>query len=507
MSLRSTPVARFEALPNPRGGHVPLARAALADAMRAFDTRGDVAMPLRQAGHALREAGWLAAARFADTLLFASPLALSAPDNTGAPFRHAAPGDDTARALWGDALGDLAAALERHNLRELSCSPALYARQHALYELLAQHTPGIALAFEDVALLGRPIAPATLRVRPAHELARIRVRYEEALLPALKARHASGSRAAEAFASAAYDEMDACLAELASPDPYDYWRLAGACVRALRRGAASWGDVDMRRLYARCNLLLADHAHGLRRAPQSLVRTTLALLWRDYALFGAAAEDTDDVDLLHDYGLSVDWHIAGTQASEALWEAGAAQADATASRVDPVRELGPLAVNANAYEDFLQTADASMTVLTEQAQAWSTPSGREPGRAWLAAEAAYRIGAAAWALGLGHTGLLADALGLAWRRAAQAAAGHPGAGEASATAQTGDGSAANPAVNPTPAPGAAALHQASEVLRAMLHKIAAGVAQPDSASAVRALGASIAGVAAHPDGAQHRPAR
>ena len=38
----------------------------------------------------------------------------------------------------------------------------------------------------------------------------------------------------------------------------------------------------------------------------------------------------------------------------------------------------------------------------------------------------------------------------------------------------------------------------SESLRAMLHKIAAGVAQPDAASAMRALGAAIAGAAAVP---------
>ena len=522
MSLRSTPVARFEALPNPRGGQVPLARSALANTLHAFDARGDVATPLRQAGHALRDAGWLAAARFADTLLFASPVALSGPDTAAppqAPSRghaadaaDAATGDTAPRALWGAALNDLAAALDRHNLRELSCSPSLYARQHALYELLSEHTPGISLAYEDIALLGRPIAAATLPVRPAHALARIRARYEAALLPALKARLANGSRAAEAFASAAYDELDACLAELASPDPYDYWRLAGACARALRRGAAVWGDADMRRLYARCNLLLADHAHGLRRAPQSLVRTTLALLWRDYALFGAAAEDTDDVDLLHDHGLSVEWHVAGTQASEALWEAGAAQADAMASRVGPMRELGALAVNANAYEDFLQTADASMTALTDHAQAWATPAGREAGRALLAGDAAYRLGASAWALGLGHVGLLADALGLAWRRAAHAATGHaaaqaPSAANAAtghATAEALSEAAAPPHLTP---PDPAAIDQASEVLRSMLHKIAAGVAQPDSASAVRALGASLAGVAGRPGGAQRHPAR
>jgi hypothetical protein len=500
MSLRSTSVAPFEALPNPRGGHVPAARTALAEVLHALDTGGYVATPLRLAARALREAGWLAAARFADTLLLASPLALSASESASVtnapPSRHTAEGDADGAvfALFRDALADLAAALDRHNLRELSCSPALYARQHALFDALAQHTPGISLAYEDVALPGRPIAPATLRAQPAHKLAQIRARFESALLPALKARHSNGSRAAAALADAAFDEMDVCLAELASPDPYDYWRLAAACGRALRRGAASWGDADVGRFYARCNLLLADHAHGLRVAPQSLVRLTLALLWRDYALFGAAAEDTDDVELLRDHGLTVDWHVAGTQASEVLWEAGAAQADATASSVGTVRELGALAVNANAYEDFLQTADASMAALSAHAEAWSAQPQRDGAQALLASDAAYRLGAAAWALGLGHAGLLADALGLAWRRTAHAAA-------------QSEALELPLAANTTPAPDAATIERASESLRAMLHKIAAGIAQPDASSAVRALGASIAGAFAHPEGAQTDPAR
>ncbi|WP_322015084.1 hypothetical protein [Paraburkholderia sp. J12] len=492
MSLRSTSVARFEALPNPRGGQVPFAEAALAEALDALDTHGDAATPLRRAARALRDAGWLAAARFADTLLLASPLALSAPEPVATPHSQPsraaaeADGDGDVRARFRDATGDLRAALGRHNLRELACSPALFVRQHALFEVLAGHTPGVALHYEDVALLGRPVAPATLRAQPAHRLAQLRARYEAALLPALKTRTiAAGSRAAAAWASAAFDEMDACFAELASTDPYDYWRLAAACARALRRGAGFWGDEDLRRFYARCNLLLADHAHGLRIAPQSLVRATLALLWRDYALFGAAAEDTADVDLLNDHGLTVDWHVAGTQASEALWEAGAAEADALASRVARVRDLGALAVNANAYEDFLQTADAAMVALTDHARALSRRTRREAADALLSAEAAYRLGAAAWALGLGHVGLLADALGLAWRRTAHAMS------QAEAAERP---LAASAIAEPDPD----AIEQASEALRAMLHKIAAGVPQTDASAAVRALAAAIAALPARP---------
>ncbi|MEX3941207.1 hypothetical protein AB4Y44_16960 [Paraburkholderia sp. BR10937] len=490
MSHPSSSDVRFEALPNPRGGAVPFAHGALAQALAALEEQRDVARPLRQAARTLHDAGWLAAARFADTLLLASPLALAAPvpvaPPPGLPARplHAPEEvqDAEIRVLFSEALKELVAALERRNLRELACSPALFARQHALLAALAEHVPGIALAYEDVALQGRPLAPASLHPQPAQRFGQVRARFEQALLHALKSQIGNGSRAANALALAAFDEMDACMAELSSPDPYDFWRLAAACARALRRGVASWGDEGVRRLYARCNLLIGEHARGLRFAPQTLVRSTLALLWRDYALFGAAAEDTVDVDLLHDYGLTVEWHIAGTQASEALWEAGSAQAGALAARVAPTRELGALVVNGNAYEDFLQTADAAMIALGTHSRTLTLRgAGAEPADALVAAEAAYRIGAAAWALGLGHVGQLADALGLAWRRTAHAAT------LAALEALEAHGA---PSVQ---APGAEAIEHASEALRAMLHKVAAGIAQPDATPAVRALGAAIVG--------------
>ncbi|WP_322030640.1 hypothetical protein [Paraburkholderia sp. J76] len=492
MSHPSSSDVRFEALPNPRGGTVPFAHGALAQALTALEEQRDVARPLRQAARTLHDAGWVSAARFADTLLLASPLALAAPvpvaPAPGLPTRplHApeeAQGAEM-RGLFSEALEDLVAALDRRNLRELACSPALFARQHALVVALAEHMPGIALAYEDVALQGRPLPPASLHPQPAQRFGQVRARFEQALLHALKSQVGNGSRAADALALAAFDEMDACMAELSSSDPYDFWRLAAACGRALRRGAASWGDEGVRRLYARCNLLIGEHARGLRFAPQTLVRSTLALLWRDYALFGAAAEDTADVDLLHDYGLTVVWHIAGTQASEALWEAGSAQAGALAARVAATRELGALVVNGNAYEDFLQTADAAMIALGTHSRTLTLRgegANPEPADALVAAEAAYRIGAAAWALGLGHVGQLADALGLAWRRTAHAA-----------TLAALDAHGA-PSVRP---PGAEAIEHASEALRAMLHKVAAGIAQPDAAPAVRALGVAIVNGAA-----------
>ncbi|MBN3793363.1 hypothetical protein G3N94_41805, partial [Burkholderia sp. Ac-20353] len=229
---------------------------------------------------------------------------------------------------------------------------------------------------------------ATLRALPAPVVVRMRAHFEQALLVVLRAQQAPSDPALAG--------LDACMAELAGDTPYDYWRLATACLRALRASGAA----ELKRFLARTNLLLGEHAQGLRVAPPDLVRETVALLWRDFALFGAAAEDVALVDVLHDYGLTVDWHVAATSASEALWEADAARAEHDAVAAAPTRELGVVTVNAHAYEDFLQTADASMADLTVD------PATAEAGAAWRAAEAAYRVGAAACALGLGHAALL-----------------------------------------------------------------------------------------------------
>ncbi len=426
-----------DALPNPRGGAVPAADAALQAAQQSFARRADPAASLAAAAAVLREAGWLAAERFCNALAQAAPLASI----------------ELQPVEFETALRDFRAAVERRNLRELACSPVLFEHYRALRVQAAgdlrADTPPDALA-----LAGRPVPAATLYPLSEHALAHLRARYEQALLGAL--------RAPQAASSAALDGLADCVAELAGPFPYDYWRLALACIRVLRAS----GGVELKRFLARCNLLLGEQAHGLRIAPDALVRQTLALFWRDYALYGAAAEDGADVELLHDYGLTVAWHVAGTQASEALWEAGAARAEADAVRVEPTRELGAVVVNGHAYEDFLQTADASMSELTLDARTV------DAGAALRAAQAAYRVGSAACALGLGHTALLADALGLAWRRRA-----HLGAGLA-------------------PSPVACA--QAAEALRAALHKIAAGMAPPDLSAARAALAHALSGLDAPP---------
>ncbi|MCA8354075.1 hypothetical protein [Burkholderia cepacia] len=419
-----------DALPNPRGGAVRAADAWLAAAADAFDRRDDAAAPLSAAAAVLAEAGWLPAARFAGQLSAAVPLVAVEPTSAG----------------WRAALRDFRAAVGRHNLRELACSPVLFEHFRALRAQSAADLRASA-PLDALALVGRAVPPATLRALPDAFATRIRARYEQALLGVLRAGHGAPD--------AALAELDAMLAALAGDDPYDFWRLAAACVRALRASGAP----ELKRFLARTNLLLGEHAQGRRSAPPELVRETVALLWRDFALFGAAAEDVALVDVLHDYGLTVDWHVAGTPASEALWEADAARAEHDAVAAAPTRALGVVTVNAHAYEDFLQTADASMADLA------ANPAAADPGAAWHASAAAYRVGTAACALGLGHAALLADTLGLAWRRAAH---GVPLA----------DG-------------GLDAHGHASDMLRAALLKIAAGVAPPDLTAASGALGAAL----------------
>lgn len=402
----------------------------LAAAADAFEHRDDAAAPLSAAAAVLAEAGWLPAARFAGQLSAAVPLVAAEPTSAG----------------WRAALRDFRAAVARHNLRELACSPVLFEHFRALRAQSAADLRAQA-PLDALALVGRAVPPATLRALPDAFATRIRARYEQALLGVLRAEHGAPD--------AALDELDAMLAALASDDPYDFWRLAAACVRALRASGAP----ELKRFLARTNLLLGEHAQGRRSAPPELVRETVALLWRDFALFGAAAEDVALVDVLHDYGLTVDWHVAGTPASEALWEADAARAEHDAVAAAPTRALGVVTVNAHAYEDFLQTADASMVDLA------ADPARADAGAAWHASGAAYRVGTAACALGLGHAALLADTLGLAWRRAAH---GVPLA----------DG-------------GLDAHGHASDMLRAALLKIAAGVAPPDLTAASGALGAAL----------------
>ncbi len=130
MTLRSAAPDSFDALPNPRGGAVRPAELALAEALLAFEQHSESTSALLRASHALREAGWLSAQRFADALVRLSPLAAGDPADA-----------DSARPVFGAALRDFRAALERHNLRELSCSPTLFDHYRALVPICRSTRP------------------------------------------------------------------------------------------------------------------------------------------------------------------------------------------------------------------------------------------------------------------------------------------------------------------------------------------------------------------------------
>jgi hypothetical protein len=413
---------------------------------------------LVQAANALRAAGWTSALRFTEALLFAVPQvsAGSASDIAG-------------RELFGAALRDFRAAVARHNLWELACSDVLFAHYQRLRGLLEQDfsRPGT-VTLDEMALAGRPVPPATLYAAlPAEELAMWRARYERALLTVLRASD-------QESAAVALDALEACFAALSGPDPYDAWRLAAGVLRVLR-GSGRANLPEAKRLYARLNLLLAEQARGSVLAPAATIRYAVALLWRGFALHGSAYAERDAIELLRDYGLSANSqgqgvHDTQTGALRSLWDADAVAAsddlstNAVAAGVFPrpsnaisrqsLRGIGALRVHALVYEDFLQTADAAIAALAIYAAATPRPNKPDASAALQAGDAAYRLGTAACAVGLGGVATLADVLGLAWRRVAHAAAG----------------SAAAVATN------SRALEDGAEALRRMLHQVAAGVA-------------------------------
>jgi hypothetical protein len=459
MTSRPDLPVQFEALPNPRGGSVRLAEMALADALHAFQRQSETASALKRAISALHSAGWLPAQRFAEALALVAPLGEES---------------ELTHGRITDALSVFGAAVERHNLRELSCSTALFEHYRGMHALLANHTRIAPVSYDDLALAGRAIVPSTLSGVAPDRLARIRAHYEEVLLKLLRAPIAESHEH--------YAHLDECLGELGSADPYDFWRLALNTVwalreRAERRGGAEPADAaDIKRLYARFNLVLADQAHASTYAPRSLVRATLALLWRDFALYGATPDDAERVDVLRDYGLTVAWHIAGTPASDALHAQTASQASDEAAHDSATRDLGVLRVNANAYEEFLQSAEASIEGLVERGTQASETGTVDVMAALHSADASHRLGAAACALGLGHVALLADTLGLAWRRVAHHGEAHP-----DSSGEPGD----------TRGLDATVPERAAHMLRSMLHQAAAGIAPSEGRASVVALTSMI----------------
>ena len=106
---------------------------------------------------------------------------------------------------------------------------------------LGEHTAASPVAFEDLALTARPVPPVSFHAQSAEQLAHLRTRYERALLPVLRSQPDTGSVAARAATNAALDELDAVFTNCRPADPYDFWRLAKACARALRVKRARGG--------------------------------------------------------------------------------------------------------------------------------------------------------------------------------------------------------------------------------------------------------------------------
>ena len=462
---------RPEVVPNPRGGTVPGAERALGVAIDAFDAGADAAGALVQAANALRAAGWTSALRYTEALLFAVPHVADEPSQ---------------RDFFGNALRDFRTAVCRHNLWELACSDELFAHYEVLRGFLAEAPLPATTTLDELALAGRAVPTATLyAVLPAAEVALWRARYERALLSVLRA-------ADQNSAAAGLDTLDTCFTALAGPDPYDACRLAAGALKVLRSSERACTP-EAKRLYARFNLVFGEQARGSRAASAATVRYALALLWRGFALYGSSLEDREAVELLRDYGLSINWQSRQGGALRSLWDADAlvrerssnsetgqmgeageasipeyAQQPGLPIPRQLLRGIGALRVHVVVYEDFLQTAEAAIAALTNYAAA-AAADKPDASAALQAGDAAYQLGATACAVGLGGVATLADALGLAWRRVAHAAAG----------------SAVCVSTN------AHVLEDGAEALRRMLHQVAAGVAPADPSASLAGLIALI----------------
>jgi hypothetical protein len=424
---------------NPLGGALLDAEHALADARAGFRSGADPFSGIHRAVTALRTAGWLPAVLYAEALDACGPIAhIQSP-------------------LYVGALTDLIYAVTMRNLPALARSPLLFERYRALR--IAAQGDGVRVAYDEFALAGRTVPPARFSKVTVDDLRAVRARYETALLGAL--RGGADDRTRES----ALIELEWCASALTGSEPLDMWRLAHACLHMLRENGLRLADD--RRLLAGFNMLLADQAGGAAAAPPPLVRSAVALLWRESSVQALATpnQPVEHADLLRDYGLCVGMPPMPADSPETLWEREAARAelDSRVSRgmtgdaleVDRTRYIGPLVVAAGAYEDFLATADASMAALSER-----HPLKVDSVSAAQASDAACRMATASATLGLGQVGLLADALALAWRiRARQLATTRHDTPHNISAAATAD----------------VALSAGTDALRAALHRIAAGI--------------------------------
>ena len=426
---------RFDISFNPLGGALPDAEQAIADARAAVRAGADPFSGVHRAASAFRSAGWMAAVLFTEAIDACTPIAhIQTP-------------------LYDGALSDLARAIATRNLPALTRSPSLFERYRALR--VAAEGQGVHVGYETFAMAGRVVPYATISPVPEKDLSAVRMRYETALLGALR----GGTE--RLVRESALVELEWCASALAGSEPLDVWRLASACFHLLREHGMRLPDD--RRLLAGFNMLLADQAAGAVRAPRELVRGAVALLWRASVPTSDHAGQPVEFDaLLRDYGVCVGRPPSPVDSPETLWEQVATR-DEVQSRVargmtgdalavDRTRFIGPLVVAAGAYEDYLATADASMAALGDPGRL----SSMRASDAAYASEAAFRMAAASAALGLGQVGLLADALALAWRMRARELAE---ARESTLSSRSGD----------------AALKHGTDALRAALMRIAAGI--------------------------------
>lgn len=408
----------IQTLLNPRKGAVLEAEQALKAACASFDS-AELSNLLQQSEQALRAAGWQHAARFNQALLTAVPFMLD---------------DEEQRPSFESALIDFTKALCRGNLNELACSTQLIEHYRVLsasanpkrFAMITSITSISSISFDEFALAERLIPQAWLRTElKIDEISSIRERYEQALLIVLRASAQQISPSTEL----ALEELNECLAALAHPSPYNFWHLASACVRAQQQAGYAY-DEHTKRLYARYNLLLHEQmkqmkqieaANGITHAPSSVVRASVALLWRAFAIEGAAPNNGEYVQLLRDYGLSVAWRqidfdeeqIADyTKGMQLLYDADNST----------YQQIGALAVTQGDYEDFLAMADLSVATLAKYTDAAIASDKPQAGLALQASESAYWLTTLASQIGLVKLAWLADMLGLAWRRYAYIAA-------------------------------------------------------------------------------------
>lgn len=442
---------RFELGFNPLGGALPDAEQALADARHAVRVGADPFSGVHRAAAAFRTAGWMAAVLFSEAIDACTPIA------------------HIQTLLYDGALRELAYAVSMRNLPALTRSPSLFERYRALR--IAAEGEGVHVGYETFAMAGRVVPQAMLARVPDKDLSAVRMRYETALLGALR------GGAEPRVRDAALVELEWCASALAGADALDMWRLAGACLHVLREQGMRLPDD--RRLLAGFNMLLADQAAGATRAPRELVRGAVALLWRASApLAGAPDRAFEHTALLRDFGVCVGRPLSAADSPETLWERVATRDEiqlriargmtGEALEVDRSRFVGPLVVAAGAYEDFLATADASMSALSD-ASRMATMNSADAAQA---SEAAARMALASAALGLGQVGLLAEALALAWRMRARA------------LAQARDSALCSRA-------GDAALAHATDALRGALLRIAAGIPPLPLDQAIVTLGDQI----------------